>query len=82
MSIKAIIYRGPDADLSLPIQILRAERIHWQIEDADIAQMLSLMKGKFNPRSGWAVWLPAFNDGASTWTGIYQMLEKRGLLLC
>lgn len=80
--MKAIIYHGPDADLTLPMLILKAENIRWQLEEADIHQMLMLMKGKFNPTTGWTVWLPAFNVGASSWTGMYEMLAKRGLLLC
>lgn len=80
-SLQAILYRGPDADLTLPIRILRAENIRWQIED-NVSQMLVLAKGKANPCCGWLVWLPAFNVGASSWTAMYEMLHKRGLLLC
>jgi hypothetical protein len=79
--LKAIIYRGPEADLTLPIRILKAENIRWQIED-DVSQLMRLGRGMVNPSSGWLVWLPAFNDGACTWTGMYEMLSKRGLLLC
>lgn len=81
-SLKAILYRTPNADLTLPIQILRAERIHWQTEDADIPRMLHLMNGRFNPQSGWCVYMPLLDEGASSWTQLYKMLEKRGLLLC
>lgn len=80
-ALNAILYRGPEADLALPIQILRMEGIHWQIED-DVPRMVALARGTVNPGRGWVVYLPAFNEGASTWTGIYRMLDKRGLLRC
>jgi hypothetical protein len=80
-AIKAILYRGPDADLTLPIRILKAENIRWQIED-DVSLMMSLSKGRANPGRGWLVWLPAFSEGAVDWKSIYQILDKRGLLLC
>lgn len=79
--LKAVIYRGPDADLTLPIRILKAEGISWEIED-DVPKMMGLAKGCCNPQSGWVVYLPAFNEGTSTWTGLYRMLDKRGLLYC
>ena len=80
-ALKAILYRGPDADLTLPIQILRVEGIHWQIVD-DVRQMMVLAKGRANPQSGWCVYMPLLDKGASTWTGIYSMLAERGLLRC
>ncbi|MNC03754.1 hypothetical protein D3C87_1784460 [compost metagenome] len=80
-TLKAIIYRGPEADLTLPIRILKAENIRWQIED-DVSQLMRLGRGMVNPSSGWLVWLPAFNVGANSWKGVYKILDERGLLLC
>lgn len=77
---KAILYRGSDSDLSLPIRILRAEGLSWEIED-DIPAMLLLSDGTASPTAGWFVWLPHYNEGAGRWTGLYRLLGKHGLLL-
>jgi hypothetical protein len=79
--IQTIIYHGPEADLALPTLILKTENIWWQTK-VDMIQMMRLAKGRVSPHCGWYVWFPAFHEGASTWTGIYDILSKRGLLLC
>lgn len=81
MRISAKIYRGTDADLTLPINILKAEGICWEIAD-DLSQMMKLSKGRTSPSIGWLVWFPHYNDGAVNWTGLYHLLSKRGLLRC
>jgi hypothetical protein len=80
MKLQAVIYHGPDADLTLPIRILKEEGIRWTIVE-DVPTMMKKGKGLVNPR-GWFVWLPDFNVGAGRWTGIYHMLSERGLLYC
>lgn len=81
MKTQAVIYHaGGDADLTLPIRILKEEGIRWTVVE-DLHQMMKLSRGLTSPR-GWFVWLPAFNVGAGRWTGIYQMLDKQGLLYC
>lgn len=81
MRIHAQIFRGADADLTLPIRILKAEGMSWEIID-DLSQMMKLSKGRTSPTVGWLVWLPHFNEGAVNWTGMYHLLSKRGLLRC
>lgn len=81
MSINAVLYRGPDSDLTLPIRLLKAEQIRWVVKD-DVSEMMRLSKGRTNPASGWLAYFPAFSDGATDWKQIYRVLDKRGLLLC
>lgn len=81
MKLTATIYHGPDADLTLPIRILKYEQIRWEVKE-DVGAMMRLSCGCTSPVSGWLVWFPLFSEGAHNWKKIYQLLEKRGLLLC
>lgn len=80
MRLTATIYHGPDADLTLPIRILKAEQIRWVIVE-DVPTMMKLSRGCTTPR-GWFVWFSDFGEGARNWKQLYQLLDNRCLLLC
>lgn len=78
--LTAVIYRGEDADLTLPIRLLKEEQIRWSVID-DVPRMLQLSDFQADPGHGWYVYFPAFRQGACTWAEIFRILDTRGLLL-
>lgn len=80
MRLIATIYHGPDSDLTLPIRILKAEQIRWEVKE-DLPTMMQLSRGRAVAR-GWFVWFSEFGEGACNWKQVYQLLDNRGLLLC
>lgn len=78
-NIAVVLYQGTDADLTLPIRILKAERIQWVVEDLSRAGAFG---GEgIDPERGWYAYFTQYGQGASRWTEIYEILNTHGLLL-
>jgi len=78
--LTVVLYRGEDADLTLPIRLLKEEKIRWVVED-DVSEMIRLGGPEAGAERAWYAYFPAFRQGASRWTEIYKILDTRGLLL-
>lgn len=77
--LTVILYRGEDADLTLPIRLLKEEQIRWVVED-NVTKMRQLGGLDIDAERGWYAYFPAFRQGASRWTEIYKILDTHGLL--
>ena len=78
--MRVILYRGEDADLTLPIRLLKDQTIRWEVKDG-LPEPMERYGAKLHPREGWYAFFPAYGLGANRWTGIYEILHTRGLLL-
>lgn len=74
------LYRCEDADLTLPIRILKDQLMRWEVKEG-LPETLQHLGARMHGQDGWYAHFNALGVGASRWTEIYEILNTRGLLL-
>lgn len=74
------LYRCEDADLTLPIRILKDQMLRWEVKEG-LPEALAHLGARLHGHDGWHAYFPAYRLGASRWTEIYEILHTHGRLI-